>query len=295
MKVAIYARSLQTLQPSLIDNFFEQLSYYNFQFILHDQFKADLKKEYGLGLEGVEDFSSDEDLGQRQVKALLSLGGDGTLLDTLQLVKDSNIPVMGINTGRLGFLANIPREEIGLALHALKEGHYTTEPRGLLQLINPPPSLENGPFALNDFVVQKRDFSSMVTVETYLNDQYFNTYWADGVIVATPTGSTGYSLSCGGPIVFPHSGSLVLTPVAPHNLTIRPIVISEQSRITLQVTGRDNNFLASLDSRYTTIDKTHELTLQKAPFVFNLVKLYHQSFIQTIRDKLKWGVDSRNE
>ncbi len=295
MKVAIYARSLQTLERSLVDHFFDALSHFGFEFILHEQFKADLTNQFALQLEGISSFSNDEDLHQRGVEALISLGGDGTLLDTLQLVKDSNIPVMGINTGRLGFLANIPRKEISVALDALKQGAYTTERRGLLQLSTQAEALKKAPYALNDFVVQKRDFSSMVTVETYLNGDYFNTYWADGVIVATPTGSTGYSLSCGGPIVFPHSGSLVITPVAPHNLTIRPFVISDQSELTLKVTGRDEQFLASLDSRYTTIEKGHELVLNKAPFAFNLVKLYHQSFIQTIRDKLKWGADSRNE
>jgi NAD+ kinase len=295
MKVAVYARSLNTLQRSLIDHFFEQLAYYQVKYLLYDQFMEDLKQHYELKLEGVESFTKDEDLAQKHVQALISLGGDGTLLDTLQLVKNSNIPVMGINTGRLGFLANIPKQEIGNALAALKAGQYTTESRGLLEVSSDLNPFQSAPYALNDFVVQKRDFSSMVTVETYLNGVYFNTYWADGVIVATPTGSTGYSLSCGGPLIFPHSGSFVITPVAPHNLTIRPIIISDQSELTLKVTGRDSNFLASLDSRYTTVDKNQEMVLRKAPFVFNLIKLHHQSFIQTIRDKLKWGADSRNE
>ncbi len=295
MKVAVYARSLNTLQRSLIDHFFEQLAYYQINYLLYDQFMEDLKQHYGLILEDIESFTKDEDLAQRQVQALVSLGGDGTLLDTLQLVKNSNIPVMGINTGRLGFLANTPKQEIGKALAALKGGQYTTESRGLLEISTNLNPFENAPYALNDFVVQKRDFTSMVTVETYLNGIYFNTYWADGVIVATPTGSTGYSLSCGGPLIFPHSGSFVITPVAPHNLTIRPIILSDQSELKLKVTGRDSNFLASLDSRYTTVDKHQEIVLRKAPFVFNLIKLPHQSFIQTIRDKLKWGADSRNE
>lgn len=295
MKVAIYARSLQKPGAAIINQFFELLDHHNFQYILHSDFQAELKRHYNFQLNDVDTFIRDDNLATRHIDILISLGGDGTLLDTLSLVKGSQIPVMGINAGRLGFLANIPSKEIDTALSALKAGNYTTQPRSLISLETDDQVLSTNPYALNDFVVHKRDFSSMVTVETYLSGEYFNTYWADGLIVATPTGSTGYSLSCGGPIIFPETGSFVITPVAPHNLNIRPIVISDQQSVKLRITGRDKDFLASLDSRYTIMPKEHQLVVSKAPFYFNLVKLHHQSFIQTIRDKLKWGADSRNE
>ena len=295
MKAAIYARSLRKSGSAITNHFFDLLEQYQFQYIIYDQFLEELKATHQFQLSSIEAFNEADDLKDLGIDILISLGGDGTLLDTLNLVKDSNIPVMGINMGRLGFLANVPSYNIDSALASVYNGQYTREPRGLLQLSTDEPLFHDQPYALNDLVVQKRDFSSLVTVETYLDGEYFNTYWADGLIIATPTGSTGYSLSCGGPIMFPGSDSLVVTPVAPHNLNIRPITISDEANVTLKVAGRDNSFLASLDSRYTSIRDQKELTVTKAPFHFNLIKLNHQSFIKTIRDKLRWGDDPRNE
>lgn len=295
MKAAIYARSLHQQGTAIISHFFDLLAHYGFRYTVHEQFAKELATTHYFQWSTLETFHTDDDLSSYQVDVLISLGGDGTLLDTLQLVKDSNIPVMGINTGRLGFLANVPSYEIDSALVALYNGQFSKQYRRLIQLSTGENLFGDHPYALNDFVVQKRDFSSLVTVEAFVGGEYFNTYWADGVVVATPTGSTGYSLSCGGPIVFPGSGSLVVTPVAPHNLNIRPIIISDDVEVTLKVTGRDDSFLASLDSRYTSINKSHIISIYKASFYFNIIKLNHQSFIKTIRDKLKWGADSRNE
>ena len=295
MKFAIYARSIQNSSIPVIKQFFHLLEQYNIEYYVYDNFLKKKKKTEVADFETVKPFSKGDSLAKLNVDFMVSLGGDGTLLDTLTLVKDSGVPVMGINTGRLGFLANIPEEQIKLALEDLFYGKFTTESRTLLQLKANKTVFNNEDFALNDFTIHKRDNSSMVTVETYLNEEYFNTYWADGVIVATPTGSTGYSLSCGGPIISPDSKNFIITPVAPHNLNIRPIVISDESQVQFKVTGRGSNYLISLDSRYEVLDYSYEMTIEKAPFALNLLKLNRQSFIQTLREKLKWGIDSRNE
>lgn len=295
MKFAVYARAAQRSGLPVIKYFFNLLERYGISYCIHETFLKTLGEEEGFQFEEVEKFSKKDDLTDLKVDFLVSLGGDGTLLDTLTLVKDSGVPVIGINTGRLGFLANIPEEEIAPALEAVINGKYTTESRTLLQLKSNKTVFKNEAFALNDFTIHKRDNSSMVTVETYLNNEYFNTYWADGVIVGTPTGSTGYSLSCGGPVISPDSKNFVITPVAPHNLNIRPIIIADNDKVAFKVTGRGHNFLISLDSRYKILDYSYEMTIEKAPFALNLLKLENQSFIQTLREKLKWGIDTRNE
>ena len=225
---------------------------------------------------------------------MISLGGDGTLLDTVTLVQDKGIPVLGINYGRLGFLANIGKEEIRSAIKALVEGTYVTENRTLIHLDADIPIFNGVPYALNEFTLQKKDSSSMIKIHTYLNGEFLNTYWADGLIVATPTGSTGYSLSCNGPIVFPESGSLVITPVAPHNLNIRPIVIPDNNIISFEVEGRTDSFICTLDSRRVVVPKEAQLAVKKETFGINLIRLNENNFLQTLRNKLSWGLDKRN-
>ena len=292
MKLGVYSRMLKHSTVSLVQNFLQILSDHGIEFTLyHDLFEA-LKGEVDLSNVGYFDKSDNPE--QHGIDFMVSLGGDGTFLDTLTIIKNSDVPVMGVNTGRLGFLSNISKEKAETAVKDLINGHFSIEERTLIKLESNKTIFEEGDLALNDFTIHKRDNSSMVTINTFLNGELFNTYWADGLIVSTPTGSTGYSLSCGGPVIFPDSQNFVVTPVAPHNLNIRPIVVSDGSVISFEVKGRGSNFLVSLDSRYEVLDYSYQLAVHKAQFKLKLVKLNRQNFIQTLREKLMWGVDNRN-
>lgn len=224
----------------------------------------------------------------------ITLGGDGTILGATCMIRDLSIPIMGINLGRLGFLSSVERKKIGWAMDRIAKGEYRIEQRSMLCLEADPYLFGPLNFALNDFTVHKRDTSSMITIHTYINGEYLNSYWADGLIVATPTGSTGYSLSCGGPIIFPQSGNMIITPVAPHNLNVRPLVISDSSVISFSIEGRAKNFLCTLDSRNEIITADHQLAVRKCKFNTQLVILSGQSFLHTIHEKLSWGADRRN-
>jgi NAD+ kinase len=224
----------------------------------------------------------------------LTLGGDGTLLNAATVVRDTNVPMMGINLGRLGFMADIEKTAISDAIMMLMKKMYHIEERSLLYLESNLPLFGETPYALNDFTILKRDTSSMITIHTYVNGSYLNSYWADGLIVATPTGSTGYSLSCGGPILFPQSNNFVITPVAPHNLNVRPLVIPDNCCISFVIEGRTENFLCTLDSRFETITDKHQIAVRKCDFTVKLIQLQGKSFQDTMRDKLNWGSDKRN-
>jgi NAD+ kinase len=225
---------------------------------------------------------------------LFSLGGDGTMLDTVSFVGNTNIPLIGINLGRLGFLAAISEEELEASITSLAKGSYTIEKRTLLHLDSSLPLFNGSPYALNEFTIHRKDSSSMIKIHTYLNGEFLNTYWADGLIVATPTGSTGYSLSCGGPVVFPQTSSFVITPVAPHNLNTRPIVVPDDSVISFEVEGRTEQFLCTLDARTETITSNVQLAVKKENFTIALVRPDEHNFLRTIRQKLYWGIDRRN-
>ena len=225
---------------------------------------------------------------------MISIGGDGTLLDTITLIQNSGIPVLGINTGRLGFLSAISTDEISYASKALISGDYAIDNRAMLQLYSPPGLFGDFNYALNEMTVLKRDNSSMIKIKAYVDDQFLNTYWADGLIISTPTGSTGYSLSCGGPIISPESKTLVITPIATHNLTVRPIVIPDSCVIKLQISGRTQDYLLTLDSRSRPMSTTEELLIKRAPFSINLIGIGQKDFYKTIRNKLAWGLDKRN-
>lgn len=228
------------------------------------------------------------------VDVVISIGGDGTLLDTISLIGAYEIPVLGINTGRMGFLATIAKEDIKAAVKDLLEGRYALEDRSLVRLESSVPLFKGLNFGLNEFTIHKRDTSSMITVHTYIDGDYLNSYWADGIIVSTPTGSTGYSLSCGGPLISPLAKNFVITPVSPHNLNVRPIVVSDDSEISFKIEGRSEKFLVSLDSRSAPIDASVELKIKKEIFVAKLVKFHDYSFFDTLRQKLNWGYDMRN-
>jgi NAD+ kinase len=237
-------------------------------------------------------FKTFKDIGT--VDYLLSIGGDGTLLDTAKHVRDSKTAVLGINTGRLGFLSNVDLNEVELAIESLVNGTYTLDPRSLIEVKTNGVNLSDFPYALNEVSILNKDRSSMISIHAYINDNFMCTYWADGLIVATPTGSTAYSLSCGGPIVTPDSNNLILNPIAPHNLNVRPMVISHTNKVSLRVEGRSDHFLLTLDSRSFEIDSNTLIELNRAPFEMNLINLEGQNFFQTIRNKLGWGLDKRN-
>lgn len=223
-----------------------------------------------------------------------TLGGDGTLLEAVTHVGFAQVPILGINTGRLGFLATTAKAEFKNAFQSLLQKKYTFDERTLIRLESNT-SLFNGQnFALNDFAILKKDTSSMIVVHAYIDGEFLNSYWADGIIVSTPTGSTGYSISCGGPLVLPQSNNFILTPVSPHNLTVRPIVVPDDCELSFTIEGRSNNFLISMDSRYETVDNTVELKIKKESFTARLIKLDTSNYFKTLRQKLNWGVDVRN-
>lgn len=224
----------------------------------------------------------------------LSIGGDGTLLDSVCVVGKKEIPILGLNTGRLGFLANVATDKIGEAIEELAKGNYQIESRILLSLTSSKKLFHGVNFALNEFTIHKKDTSSMITVHTYIDGKYLNSYWADGLIVATPTGSTGYSLSCGGPLIAPGAKNFVITPVSPHNLNVRPIIVSDEAEISFEIEGRTDKFMISLDSRSTSIASEVKLSVKKESFSAKLVKLPSYHFFDTLRQKLNWGLDLRN-
>jgi NAD+ kinase len=230
----------------------------------------------------------------KEMKFVLSLGGDGTLLETVSHVAKAEVPVLGINLGRLGFLATINKDETTMALDKLFEGAYTIDRRSLLRLELKNDLFEGLNFALNDLTVLKKDTATMLIIHTHIDGEYLNSYWADGLIVSTPTGSTGYNLSCGGPLIHPKSSNFIITPVSPHNLTARPIILPDSSEITLEVEGRSKNFLITLDSRVATGVAGLKLLVKRENFTANLIQLEGQHYFKTLRSKLNWGLDIRN-
>ena len=225
---------------------------------------------------------------------LFSIGGDGTLLGSITLVRDSNIPILGINTGRLGFISSVSTDQIESAINDVISNNFEIKNRTLLSLETENNLFGNVNFALNEVAIVKKDTSSMIRIDAFLNDEFLNSYWADGLVISTPTGSTGYSLSCGGPIIIPGTNNVIITPIAPHNLNVRPIVLSDEDVIKLQVVDKDQLALVSLDSRFRAFDSSIALIIKKSDFKINLIEPQSHSFISTIRSKLMWGIDKRN-
>jgi NAD+ kinase len=293
MRVAIFGKkfdenfipSIQFLLNKLTSGKADIFVYEPFAKFLYS--KLDLPTQHKL-------FSSTAELIEEKVELLFSIGGDGTILDAITIIQKSGIPILGINTGRLGFLSSIAREDIGSAVDNVLERNYTLEARSLVSLETKDHLFGNVNYALNEITVMKTDSSSMVTIHTYVDGVFLNSYWADGVIIATPTGSTAYSLSCGGPILVPTANNFIVTPISPHNLNVRPIVVKDTSNITLKIEGRDENFLIALDSRSNTVGSKEVLELTKADFSINLAKMPSENFNQTLRNKLMWGLDKRN-
>lgn len=291
MRIAIYSRGLESELAEGLKVLLSEFSHYNIEPVIYQDFfnqfysTIDIPNKYSS-------FNCSNDL--EEIDFMISLGGDGTLLDAITFVGDKEIPILGINYGRLGFLASIGKDEIHTALKALVKHTFVLDKRSLVHLDANMPLFDGLCYALNEFTIHKKDTSPMIKIHTYLNGEFLNTYWADGLIVATPTGSTGYSLSCNGPIVFPDSASLVITPVSPHNLNIRPLVIPDDSIISFEIEGRTDGFLCTLDSRREIASKDVLLAIRKEVFSVNLVRLNENNFLQTLRNKLSWGLDKRN-
>ncbi|WP_242923744.1 NAD kinase [Pontibacter liquoris] len=291
MKIAILGKPFSDNIAPFIQSLFDELHNRGADLIVVEHFYLYLRNTISLPA-GIQTFNRGDKL--VGVDVVLSIGGDGTLLDTVTYVGAQELPILGINTGRLGFLATIPFDSIPVALDAFYKGHYTLDDRALIRVDADQEIFDGINFGLNEFSLQKRDTSSMIVVHTYLDGEYLNSYWADGLVVATPTGSTGYSLSCGGPLVLPQTNNFVISPVCPHNLNVRPMIVSDKSVISFEVEGRSSSYLASLDSRSIPIDMHVQLAVRRESFVARLVKLNHVNFLSTLRNKLNWGLDKRN-
>jgi len=292
MKAAIYSRIFDTEHKEEVQLFFDELQQLQIEPVIYLPFFEQIRNEIRIP-EETQTFQLSEDLTD-EIEFIISLGGDGTLLDTITIVRDKKISIMGINFGRLGFLASIGRNEVKTAVKAIARRTYVNDSRTLIHVDADMPLFGNIPYAMNEFSIHKQDVASMIKIHTYLNGEFLNTYWADGLIVATPTGSTGYSLSCGGPVVFPDSGSFVITPVAPHNLNVRPIVVPDTNIISFEVESRTDKIICALDSRREIVHKNVTLAVKKEDFRINLVRLSENNFLQTLRNKLTWGLDKRN-
>ena len=293
MKVAIYSRGVDIDQQQSLNALLLELNRYDITIYIY----ADLIQKFNLvaaaGKEALIPFTSIADL-QNEVDCLISLGGDGTVLDAVTIVGNTTIPILGINYGRLGFLATISKDELSIMVDALVNRSYVIEKRSLLHLDANLSVFGVAPYALNEFSIHKRDTSPMIKIHTYLNGEFLNSYWADGIIVATPTGSTGYNMSCNGPILFPDSASFVITPVAPHNLNVRSIVVPDSSVISFEVEGRTEELICAMDARKEIVSKNIQLAVKKENFMVHFIRLNENSYLSTLRTKLTWGLDKRN-
>lgn len=291
MKIAIYSRGGESVNIEDVLLLLKELEKQKIAFVIYHAFFEQIKEIIPEEYHNTFELASDLD---DSYECVLSMGGDGTMLDTLTFIRNSNIPVLGINFGRLGFLATIGKHELRDAVVSLANRTYLIDKRSLIHLDANIPLFGETPYGLNEFAIHKKDTSSMIKIHTYLNGEFLNTYWADGLIVATPTGSTGYSLSCNGPVVFPESASFVITPVAPHNLNVRPIIIPDNNIVSFEVEGRTDQFICALDSRREIVSRETQIAIKKEIFSLSLIRLNENSFLQTLRNKLSWGFDKRN-
>ena len=289
MIIAIYSRGLDVEQNAPMQFLLDELSTHNATTFLYEP----LVEQVSV-LSSFSTFKTYQDLVENEVEFLISIGGDGTILDAVTLVRDSNIPILGINFGRLGFLASISKDEIASAVEALVNRTFLVDKRSLIHIDSNMDLFGDTTFALNEFALHKRDTSPMIKIHTYINGEFLSTYWADGLIVATPTGSTGYNLSCNGPILFPESSSFVITPVAPHNLNVRSIVVADSNVISFEVEGRAEQYICAMDARREFVDINIQIAVKKEDFTVNLIRLNENSFLSTLRNKLTWGMDKRN-
>ena len=294
MKIAVFGQYYQNNTHSIVEKVVAFLEQNNIEICFYKIF-YDKLIENEVSLSEYSTFDSHECL-KDNFDYLISIGGDGTILRAATFVRNYNLPIIGINAGRLGFLATIQEENIEKLLTRVVANDFSISKRTLVSLHVHPENidLEDINFALNEITVSRKDTTSMITIETYINNEYLNSYWADGLIISTPTGSTGYSLSCGGPVIMPTSNCFVITPIAPHNLTARPLIIPDDSELTLKIKGREEQYLVSLDSRITSVSNETTLTVKKSDFFISIIEFPEEGFLRTIRKKLLWGEDKRN-
>ena len=292
MRVAIFGKVYDESQHSYIQLLIDELNNRQAQLCFYKPYFEKIKEILDLP-EGVCFYESHQQL-RNHADIMFSIGGDGTMLDTLPFVRDSGIPILGINLGRLGFLSSIPKDEIKVAIDNVWKRNYYLEQRTLIQLVKPDNLFGELNFALNDLTIYRTNSDSLLAVRVYIDEKFLNTYWGDGLIVSTPTGSTAYSLSVGGPIVTPGSQNFVIAPIASHNLTVRPIVIQDSDIIRIRVEGREKEYQLTMDSRQRTLGMEEEIVIKKCDFKVNLVQMYDKDFYTTIREKLLWGKDIRN-
>ncbi len=292
MNIALFGKTISEDTKPYIQQIVNKLEAVGAKIMVFAPYYYIIKSEIVFNSE-VSIFNNHNDL-RDKVDFLFSIGGDGTLLDTLTLVRDSGIPIIGINVGRLGFLSSISKNEICKAIDNIISGDYLIDKRSLLKVKEPKNLFGELNYGLNELSVSRRESASLMVIHVYVDDIFLNSYWADGIIVSTPTGSTAYSMSCGGPFITPGSKNFVITPIATHNLTVRPVVISDNCKIRIKAEGRDKNFFVSLDSRFEKIDSSMEIEIEKCDFEVNLVQLENKDFFSAIREKLKWGLDVRN-
>ena len=292
MTIAVYARSTKVNQAFYIEQIFHYLKDEGVDLIIHEPYYKFLKSNSDFNLD-IKTFSTSEELIAKAF-FVISLGGDGTLLETVAYVRKSGIPILGVNTGRLGFLASVNKDDLLKALNQLLNEKFTLDKRELVEISGCSDTFKGVNYALNEFTIHKMDNSAMIHIGTYIDGVFLNSYFADGLIVSTPTGSTAYSLSCGGPIMMPDSDNFVITPIASHNLSVRPIVISNNRQISFKVTSRSDSCMISLDSRTAQIASNSEIKIKKANFRVNLIYLEGQHFFSTLRNKMLWGIDQRH-
>ncbi|MBN2173224.1 MAG: NAD kinase [Bacteroidales bacterium] len=292
MNIAIFGKSLQDENLDLIQSLFDKLQSLNHFLLVYEPFYQKIKDKISFAGEP-KTFREHTEI-RSNADYLFSIGGDGTLLDTITLVRDSGIPIMGINLGRMGFLSSVSRDRIESAIEQVMKKNYTIDRRTLLRLDTPNKLFGNLNYALNELSVYRKEPLSMIKIQAYVDGELLNSYWADGLIIATPTGSTAYSLSNGGPIILPHCRNFVITPIATHNLTVRPVVIPDGSEIRIKVVGRIKDYFVSLDSRSMPVESSAELKIVREDFFVNLIQLKDEHYFTTIREKLLWGLDIRN-
>ncbi|MCD4682258.1 MAG: NAD kinase [Bacteroidales bacterium] len=292
MKVAIFGKAYSKENKVYLQQMVDKLLSRNVSLLLYEPYYRKIKDSITIS-QNLSFFKDNNGI-KGNADFLFSIGGDGTLLDTITFVQDSGIPILGINLGRMGFLSSVSKDLINDSIDQLLANKFKLDQRTLLRLKTPDNLFGDLNYALNEFTVYKKDPLSMLKIQAYINDEFLNSYWADGLIISTPTGSTAYSLSLGGPIILPGSQNFVITPIAPHNLTVRPIVIPDNSQIKIKVVGRSKEFFVSLDSRSLPVDSSIELTIKREDFKINLIQLEDESYFNTIREKLMWGLDIRN-
>jgi NAD+ kinase len=291
MNIAIYGRQFSNEALPLVQEVFDNLAQHQVEIYVHHQLNDYITDKINTPPYHV---LKNGDTIKGFIDIFLTLGGDGTLLDMVNVIRDTGVPVIGINFGRLGFLASINKSDIAAAIHAVVNNEFTLDSRELISIDSDQEIFGDDNFALNDITIHKRDDAAMIITRVYLDGEFLNSYWGDGIIISTATGSTAYSLSCGGPIIFPQSNSIGLTPVSPHNLNVRPIVLPDSCMLSFEVESRSNNYLVTCDSRTETVDKVVRFKVHKAGFVLNLVRLNNESYLSTLRNKLLWGLDARN-